>query len=115
MDEALQAQLATLRDEVEAAAVPGDCKQSVAWCLGQLPGLYDRLRQTSESRYVDEITRLVRGALQALATSPRRCPEAQSVACRITQRLGLLHQRFGLPGLDLKPFGARPARSRKAG
>ena len=40
MVEALQAHLGALEDEIQATAIPGGCKQSAAWCIGQLPPLY---------------------------------------------------------------------------
>jgi hypothetical protein len=115
MDEVLQAQLVALGDEVGAAAIPDGCKQTATWCLGQLPSLYAQFCQTSESRYGDAITRLVQGALKALGASSRACPEAQHLAARLADRFRHLHEQYGLPALPLKPVGASPARSRKAG
>jgi hypothetical protein len=114
MDQTLQAQLAALGDEVGAAAIPDGCKHTAVWCAGRLPGLYAQFRQTSESRYGDEITRLVQAALKELATSQRARPEAEKLAASMTDRLRVLHEQFGLPGLNLTPLGARPTRSRKA-
>jgi hypothetical protein len=113
MDDALQEQLAAMGDEVRAAALPEGCKHTASWCIGQLPGLYARFRQTSETRYGEEIVRLVRGLLQELAQSEKTCPEARKLAASITDRLRLLHDQFGLPGLNFKPRGASAPRSRK--
>ena len=115
MDEAFRARLTALGNEVGAAAIPDDCKQTAAWCLGQLPSLYVQLRQTNESRYVEAITRLVQGILKALAASQRACPEAQLWATRIPECFRLLHEEYGLRALHLKPVGAAPPRSRKVG
>jgi hypothetical protein len=115
MDEALQAQLTALGDEVGATSVPDDCKQTVAWCLGQLPSLYVQFRQTCESRYGEAITRLVHGIMKALAASQPACPEAQDLANHFTGRFRLLHEQYGLPALHLKPVGASPRRTRKSG
>jgi hypothetical protein len=115
MDEALQAHLAALRNEVRAAAITDDCKQTAVWCLGQLPALYAKFCKTSESRYGEEITRLVQGVLKGLANNKPACPEAQQLAASVTDRLRLLHEQFGIPGLNLKPLGATPPRPRKAG
>ena len=115
MKETLQAQIAALGTEIQATAVPDGCKQTAAWCIRQLPALYAQFRQTNESRYGDEITRLVQGVLKALATSQPVCPEAQQLAVHITDRLRLLHEQFGFPGLKLKPVSAPRTRSRKAG
>ncbi len=110
-----QAQLGVWGNEVRAAAVPENCKQTTLWCLGQLPVLYAKLQQTNESRYGDEITRLVQGMLKELAASQPAFPEARQLAARLTNQLQLLHEEFGLPGLNLKPLDPAPPRSRKAG
>jgi hypothetical protein len=114
MDKTLETRLTKLGNEVQAAAVPDEFKQTAAWCLGQLPALYAKLGQTSESRYVEEIARLVRGVLGRLITNQATCPGAMSLASRITNRFRLLHEQFGIPPLNLKSFGASSAHSRKA-
>ena len=114
MDEVAQAHLAALEDEVRAAALSEAGKHSALWCLGRLLPQYAPYRQTCESRYGEEITRLVQGVLKELTTSHRACPEAQKLATNITDRLRLLHERFGLPGLNLKPPAKSPTRLRKA-
>jgi hypothetical protein len=115
MGEALRDQLAALGDEVQAAALPDDCQHTALWCVGQLPALYAQYCLTSESRYGEEITRLVRGVLKELARNQKVWPGAAKLAADVTDRLRLLHQEFGLPGLNLKPLGAPPPCSRKAG
>jgi hypothetical protein len=114
MGESLQVQLAALENEVRAATVPDACKQTTAWCFGQLPALYDKLRQTSESRYAAEIARLVQWVLKELAKSKPPGPASQQLAARLTDRLHLLHEQFGLPRLGLKLASASLPRSRKA-
>ena len=114
MGEALQAQLAMLGKKVRAAAIPDACKHTTDWCIGKLPTLYAKFRETNESRYGEEITRLVQGVLKELTTSHSACPEAQKLATNITNRLRLLHEQFGLPGLNLKPPAPSATRSRKA-
>ena len=69
MDEALQARLAVLADAVRAAALPSGRKHTARWCMGQLPALYAQLRQTSESRYSEAISRLVQGVLKDYVVS----------------------------------------------
>ena len=54
MDEAPRTQLVALVNEVKAAALPGDSRHTAAWCVGQLPGLYAKYCQTSESRYAED-------------------------------------------------------------
>jgi hypothetical protein len=104
MTEALQAQLAVLGRKVRAAAIPDGCKHTTGWCIGKLPPLYAKFRETNESRYGEEITRLVQGMLQDLTTSDRSGPVAHKLATNITNRLQLLHEQFGLPVLNLKPL-----------
>jgi hypothetical protein len=115
MDKALRDHLAALGKEVGAAAIPGDCKHSVVWCIGQLPALYAKFRQTSESRYGEQITRLGRAVQKALAESRPVGPGAQQLAVSITDRLRLLHEQVGLPGLGLKLPGALPPGKGKGG
>jgi hypothetical protein len=112
MDQAFLAQLAAMKDEIQAAALPEGCKHTASWCLGQLPALYGKFRQSSERRYVEEIVRLVRGVLQELANSEKACPAARPLAASIAERLGLLHEQFGLPGLNLKLPRAAASRAR---
>jgi hypothetical protein len=114
MDDAIQAQLTTLGNEVGTAAIPDASRQKAAWCFRQLPALYAQFRQTSESRYGEEISRLVQGVLLELAALKGTCPEALPLAARVTERFRLLHEEFGIPKLNLKPLGASPTRSRKA-
>ena len=115
MNHALQAQFAAMSDEVRATTLPEACKHSVSWCIDQLPAIYAKFHQTSESRYGDEIVRLVQGVLQALTKSEKVCPEARKLADSITDRLGHMHEQLGLPGLNLKSRATSPPRSRKVG
>lgn len=114
MDKALQALLAALGNQVRAAAIPDGCKQTAAGCLGQLPTLYAQFRQTNESRYGDEITRLVQWMLKGLAQSNTEGPEARKLEASLINRLRLFHERFGIPPLNFKPYRASPP-PRKAG
>jgi hypothetical protein len=114
MSEALQAQLTALGNEVRSTALPGDSRHTAVWCMGQLPPLYAKYHQTSESRYGEEITRLVRGVLKELAQGKSVCQQAQQLAASIIDRLRLLHEEFGLPGLGLKSPGLVPLRSQKS-
>jgi hypothetical protein len=115
MGDALQAQLVELIGEVEAAAIPGDSKHSAVWCVRQLPALYATFHQTSESRYGEEITRLVRAVFRMLADPPGAFPGSEVLAATLLVRLHLLHEQFGLPRLDLGLPGAVKPRPRTAG
>ena len=102
MDEAFQAELSALGNKVREATIPSGCKQYAVRCMEALPTLYDKFRQTNESRYGDEITRMVQTVLNEMALSERACPETQRLAIRITESLLLLHERFGLAALSLR-------------
>ena len=114
MRDVLQVQLAKLGDDVRRAAISDDSKQTTLWCVGQLPILYAKFCQTYESRYGEEITRLVQGALDDLASSKTASTETQKLGASITQRLRLLHEQSGIPGLNLKSPRTPAPRSRKA-
>jgi hypothetical protein len=102
MGRGFQAQLVALGKQVRAAAISGDWEQTSDSCFGQLPALYERFCQTNESRYGEEISRQLLVMLNELASDKRDCPEARKLAARITDRLRLLHERFGIPGFALK-------------
>jgi hypothetical protein len=114
MDDALQAHLGALAEEVRATKIPAERKHTAAWCLGQLPAVYALFRRTNESRHADEITRLLLGVVKELTGGDKACPKAQELAAGIPARTQLLHEQLGLPRLGLKAPAASPARSRKA-
>jgi len=114
MEEALQALLTTITDEVGAAAIPDASKQTTLWCLGQLRPLYAKFRQTNESRYGEEISRLVRGAVKDMTAGTKPGVQVKDLAASISDRFRQLHAEFGLPGLNFKPITPSPSRSRKA-
>jgi hypothetical protein len=101
MSDLVRAQLAVLDADVRGASIAGDVKHTLAWCSGQLPALYGRYCETRESRYADEITRLVVAILMKLADGERVSPELQKLATGITDRLRVLHVDVGLPQLKL--------------
>jgi hypothetical protein len=39
---AFRAEMAGITSLIEAAALGGDAQDTMVWCLGQLPGLYDQ-------------------------------------------------------------------------
>jgi hypothetical protein len=96
MIEPFRADVARITSLVKRAALAGDVQDTVVWCLGQLAALYDQFCETYESRYADEILRLEQGVLGKLAETGRSSPVREAVL----KRLRLLHERFGLPGLD---------------
>ena len=115
MQERLQAQLATLGKGIQAAAMSVGCRQTAAWCVGRLPGLYNKFQETNESRYGDEITRIVQALLNELTDSEKTHPGARQVADQITDQFLFLHETFGLARLHLRLHGAAPSRPRRTG
>ena len=109
MTEAFRAEVAAITSLVEAATLARDARDTVLWCLGQLPKLYEQFCQTYESRYAEEILRLEQGVLRKLAET-----RGSSVREALRDRLRLLHERFGLPSLDSRLPAALPRRSSKA-
>lgn len=114
MEHAIQVQLAELGNDVRAAAIPAASKQTTLWCVDRLPTLYANFRLTYESRYGEEITRLVQGAMNELVSSATASAATQKLAASIIERLHLLHEQTGIPKLTLKPPRPSPPRSRKA-
>jgi hypothetical protein len=115
LDVALASLFAALRKEVRAAAISKDGKHTAIWCIEQLPRLYIQFRQTSETRYSEEISRLLQAVLDGLVASKPVCPKAQVHAASISNRLRLLHDEFGIPALKLRSPVASLPRSRKGG
>ena len=111
MREAFQDEVAGITRLVEAATLGSDVRDTMVWCFGQLPALYDQFCQTYESKYAEEILRLEQGVLGKLAESRG----SSSVGDAVLDRLRLLHECFGLPGLGSRLPPALPPRSRKAG
>lgn len=114
MDDVIQAKLDVLGKEVRDAEIPDACKQTTLWCLKQLPALYTKFGLTNESRYSEEITRLVQGLVVELNGKSGNS-EAQKLATVIPDSLRLLHEEFGLPVLNLKTPRVTTTRSRKTG
>jgi hypothetical protein len=114
MDKAIAAHLKGLEDAVRAAAIPEDSQRTALWCLKQLPAQYALSRQTNESRYDDEITRLVQLLIRQLAARGN-CPEAQVLAASLPEDFRLLHERLGLSFLALKSPTPQARKSPKKG
>jgi hypothetical protein len=108
MDSDLQAELATIGGLVEAAPVGDRARQTVLWALNKMPSAYQQLLKTYESRYVDEIVRLVTVIRQELTNE-----DAPELAASIATRLTAMHSRRGFPSLSLKPAPPTPAKRPK--
>lgn len=102
MDQALQVQLTAMRNDIQASAIPDDCKQTALWCLGQLPPLYSNFRLTNESCYGEKIVSLVRAVLSELAKEKVAQGETQKRSMGVAERFQQFHEEFGLPSLPLK-------------
>ena len=113
MDKTFQTELEAVGNGALTAGISDECKRTVPWCIEGLPDLYAKFRQTSEHRYIEEITRFVQGMLKELATGKKAGPGAHQLALHIMERFQLLHEDFGFPRLNLKPLGVPPPRSRK--
>jgi hypothetical protein len=114
MGEFLARLIRAVEGEVRSTSLADDAKHAAVWCVRQLPSLYDKFRHTSESRYGDEIVRLVRAALQTLADGNGNSPASRELAASIPARLESLHQRFGVPALKFDTPAAPRACSREA-
>src|SRR6266540_5437446 len=108
MDSDLRAELTTIGGLVEAADVADRARQTVLWARNRMPPLYQQLMKTYESRYVDEIVRLVTVIRQELTNEG-----ALALAAAVATRLTAMHSRRGFPGLGLKPAPPAPAKRPK--
>jgi hypothetical protein len=114
MGEVLARLIRAVEGEVDSSSLADDAKHTAVWCVRQLPALYDKFCRTNESRYGDEIARLVQAARQTLAEGSGNSPASHKLAASIPARLQSLHKRFGVPALKLDVPAAAGARSRKA-
>ena len=97
----MNAELTSINRLFEAADLADGPRQTVASCLKKLPELYEKLASTYENRYADEILRLLRAML---AFAPGLAEELISLSRS-------MHERLGLPGLDLRALA--PAKQPK--
>jgi hypothetical protein len=104
MHETIQAHFQALADAVVPTAIPADRQQVITNSIQRLSKLYAQFRETNESRYGEEITRVVQSVLNELET----CPEARKLDAAFRAKLRLLHDQLGVPGLALKPQAAAP-------
>jgi hypothetical protein len=111
MHETVKAHFAALEVAVRATAIRADRKQLITTSIEKLPDLYSRYRQTNESRFGDEITRLVQSVLKQLEASP----EAQKLDPDFREGLRVLHEDLGIPSLPLRPVAPppKPPKTRK--
>ena len=108
MSDAFEAEVAAVVGWVEATDLSADAKNSLMWCLNQLPALARDFGRTYESRYTDQVLRLEQGMLGKVAEE-----NAAGLAEALIERLRALHERLGLPGVDPKLRPAPPPLPRK--
>lgn len=96
------AELATISALVSSAALADECKGSITWCLAKLAPLYAQFSQTYDSRFTGEIVRLETGIMQKLSQEPKNSVDAKTVSKAILENLKVLHERHGLPELEIK-------------
>jgi hypothetical protein len=87
--------LQAVRDLLAAAALSDERRKAALQCVGQLPRLYRGLCETYESRYADEIARLV----QAVGTLAAGVP---GLAEAIIALLRDMQERLGIPGPEFR-------------
>ena len=105
----MEADLAALVTFVQSADLPFDARRTVLWCLAHLPQALERLRQTYESRYGDEVIRLERALLSTL----QAC--APQTADAVHDLLRALHERFGFSvPPDVPSIAVRKPRKKSA-
>jgi hypothetical protein len=95
------AELVALRALVRRADLADAARHTALWCLDQFPGLYADYQRDYSSRYGDAIARLTQGVLMRLGEQGMG-KDAGRVAKALVARMGGLHERLGLPALDLR-------------
>jgi hypothetical protein len=109
MHESIRAHFQELEDAVQPTTLPADRKEAIGGSIKRLEALYTQFRLTNESRYFDEIARVVQWMLKDLEA----CPQAQQLDATFRQKLWHHHEELGLPRLALKPASPPPG-SKKA-
>jgi hypothetical protein len=103
MEASLLTELEDIHRLVAAARLSDEVRPSVAWCLGCLPALYTEFSRTCESRYGEEIRRLVDAVLGRLSDAAARGA--------VLDKLRAMHARLGIPFIY---FAVKQARKKSA-
>jgi hypothetical protein len=112
--EQVRVELDEIGNLVNAANIPEDDRRMAAWCLQKLPALCQAFRETYESRYADEITRLERGLVMRFADQqPATSAQTRELAISLTTRFQSLHEQLGLPEFQPAKQRTAPARAKK--
>lgn len=86
-------ELTAIKTLAQSATLAEDGKRAVLWCLQQLPPLYDKLFQTYDNRFREEILRLEQAVVRPFHKHHK------TVADAIRGQLDALHSRIGFEGL----------------
>ena len=111
MHESIRTHFKDLEEAVRSTGVPADRREAIAGLVRRLPALYTQFRETNDSRWGEEITRVVQAVLKELEA----CPEARKLDAAFRAKLSLLHEELGVPKLTLKsaPKPPSPKKTRK--
>jgi hypothetical protein len=112
--EQVRVELDEIGNLVKSANIAEDDRRMAAWCLQKLPALCQSFRETYESRYADEITRLERGLVMRFAEQAAgTAVQSRELADSLTIRFQSLHEQLGLPEFQPIKRGAA-SRSKKS-
>jgi hypothetical protein len=78
-------------------------KQTISWCLGQLPALYGKFGENHDIYYSDRIAHLEQGLLKEL----RADASAEKLTKNVLAKLKVLHAKHGLQSLDPRPVKSK--------
>jgi len=104
MHEQIRAHMAALQVALEDTSLTEERKQFISKSVANLVNLYERFRETNESRFGDSITKTVQSILRELEA----CPEASKLDAAFREGLYALHEELGIPRLALKPLKVPP-------
>src|SRR4051794_40363320 len=104
MHKTIQAHFQTLENAVKTTDIPADRQDVIATSIGRLAALYTEYRETNESRYGDQITRVVQSLLKELEA----CPKSQKRDADSRAGRRLLHEELATPPLPLKALAPPP-------
>jgi hypothetical protein len=91
----VHSELQAIRALVTDASLPANIQHSILVSFDKLPGLYDDLDRTYESRFADRIAGSVEGMLRILAAKDAG-PDAMHLSTTIVNRMREMHDRFGV-------------------
>ena len=112
MKKRIESEFRRISKFVQASDMSDEDMLMAAGCLDKLPALCEAFFASYESRDVEQILRLERGMLARLAEPSQPSPKARELAKVLCTRLQNLHERLGLPQLNLsKPRPVSQARS----